>query len=130
MPDNYISKHIEIDWYQHGDHDFQSAKVLFREDGYTDTIAVPIQQPEEKYLKGYLLSKGWKLKKTNDLELLIASAADYNSSFNQFLDFARIASAFYIKERYPPSTPIEYPREEIAAYLNQAEQLIFLIKGK
>lgn len=128
MPDNQNHNNVEVNWYSRGEHDLESAKLLFREGGYTDTIAVLLEQALEKYLKGYLLSKGWKLKKTHDLELLITEAADYNNSLKQFLDFARLASAFYIKERYPPSPLMDYPRDEIASYITQAEELITKIK--
>jgi HEPN domain-containing protein len=128
MPDKSISENNILDWYKHGEHDLRSAQILFREKGYTDTIAFLIEQAAEKYLKGYLISKGWKLKKTHDLELLVTEAVDYNVSLKQFLDYARTVSAFYIEHRYPPSPPIDYPREETASLMKQTENLIDLIK--
>jgi HEPN domain-containing protein len=118
------------DWYRHGEDDLQGARILLREGGSTDTIALLIEQSAEKYLKGYLLSKGWKLKKTHDLELLLTEAVDFNPLFMPYLEYSRIVSAFYIEQRYPPSPQTEYPRKEIAHILVQTESLIALIKQK
>ncbi len=45
------------------DHDFQSAKFLLQLQEPADTITVRIQQAAEKYLKGYLFTRGWILRK-------------------------------------------------------------------
>ena len=55
------AKNIFMDWFLHGDNDLKSAKLLFSGDGPTENIAFFLQQAVEKYLKGYLLNKGWKL---------------------------------------------------------------------
>jgi HEPN domain-containing protein len=125
MPNDSNNK---LDWFRRAEHDLQDAKLLFQNMGHNDTIAVLIQQAIEKYLKGYLIGKGWKLKKTHDVELLLAEAAHYNQGLNKFLDFTRTITDFYIEERYPAGPPSEPPRQEIASYLQQAEELIILIK--
>ncbi len=129
MPDKQ-GQRIEKDWFLHAEHDLETARLIFRQGGYTDTIAVILQQAAEKYLKGYLLSKGWKLKKTHDLEVLVAEAITHTKEFEQFLDFARTVSAFYLEDRYPPGPPVDYPRNEIAALLEQTEKLIALIRSQ
>ena len=111
-----------------GEHDLQSARLLFQQGGPTDTIAVLVQQGAEKYLKGYLLTRGWKLQKTHDLEVLVSGAITHDKSFDQFLDFARMVSAYYLEDRYPPGPPADYPREEIADIMEQTEKLIAKIK--
>lgn len=125
MPDK---PNIEKEWFLRGDHDLESATLLFEQGGYTDTVAVLLQQAAEKYLKGYLLSKGWKLKKTHDLEVLVAEAATHDKAFEQFLNFARVVSAFYLEDRYPPGAPIDYPRKEIAVLMEQTKKLVAQIK--
>jgi len=116
------------DWFLHGDNDFQSAKLLFKNKGPTDNIALSLQQTVEKYLKGYLLSKGWKLHKIHDLELLISEAIRYDKAFKAFLDFARVISAVYVESRYPAGPPKEYSIEKISEWLEQTETLIALIE--
>ncbi len=125
MPDR---AKLAKEWFVRGDHDLQSARLLLNQGGPTDTIGVLIQQATEKYLKGYLIYNGWKLKKTHDLRGLIAEAVDYDPGFTDYQDFARKATAHYLENRYPPTLPVEYPREEMAAMLEQAEKLVARIK--
>ncbi|MBI4330008.1 MAG: HEPN domain-containing protein [Chloroflexi bacterium] len=92
----------------------QSARLLLAQGGYLDTIAVLLQQAAEKYLKGYLLAQGWKLRRIHDLEALVNDAIDYDKEFERFLDLARVLSGFYLKDRYPPAPSSMYNRDEIA----------------
>jgi HEPN domain-containing protein len=128
MPDKPGSGSISEEWLLRGEHDLQSARLLYEQEGPTDTIAILLQQAAEKYLKGYLLTRGWKLQKTHDLEVLVSQAITYDSKFDRFLDFARIISAYYIEDRYPPGPPADYPREEIAGLMEQTDVLVTLIK--
>ncbi len=43
-----------------------------------------LQQALEKYLKAYLLSKKWELKRIHDLEILVNEAAQFDSRFGSF----------------------------------------------
>ena len=129
MPDENMQKAIRQEWFLRGEHDFQSAHILLKQNGYPDTIAVLIQQAVEKYTKGFLLGKGWKLRKIHDLELLVEEATKYDKSFVPFLDLARRLSAFYIEDRYPPGPTRGYSQEEIATIYAQAADLITKFKN-
>ena len=124
MPDEIMQKAVTQEWFLRGEHDFQSADILLKQDGHADTIAVLIQQAVEKYTKGFLLGRGWKLRKIHDLELLVEEATKYDKSFIPFLDLARRLSAFYIEDRYPPGPTHGYSREEIKAIFAEASDLI------
>jgi len=128
MPDKAKRKNAGTEWFLRGDHDLQSARILVKQGGHTDTIAVLLQQATEKYLKGYLLTQGWRLKKIHDLEVLVSEAITHDKGFKQFLDFARKAAAFYLEVRYPPGPPTEYSEEEISDMLAQTEKLIAKIE--
>lgn len=106
MPDE---ARLAQEWFSRGDHDCQAAKVLVDKGGFTDTIAMLVQQAAEKYLKGYLVYHGWKLKKTHDLRRLVAEAVSHDPGFADFRDFARVATAYYLQDRYPPGPPADYP---------------------
>lgn len=125
MPDR---AKLAQEWFAHGDHDFQAARVLWSREEFTDITAMLLQQAAEKYLKGYLVYHGWELRKTHDLRRLVAEAINYDPSFADFRDFARAVTAYYFENRYPPGPPADYPREEIAAIMEQAEKLIGKIK--
>ena len=116
------------DWYLHGGRDLQSAKILLKSKGSSENIAFFLQQAAEKYLKGYLIKQGWKLKKIHDLEVLLSEASRHNESFKAYLDSARLMSAAYIESRYPLGPPKEYSIELVSEWLEQTETLIALIK--
>jgi len=125
MPDSLLFQ----DWFEKGKHDFEAAKIIFEANGYPDTIGVSLQQAFEKYIKGYLLSKGWRLKKLHDLRELILRAQEYNPVFRDYIGLARTLTAIYIEEKYPSGPPIEITREELASLYAQTEKLINLIKS-
>lgn len=57
------------EWVKKAQEDFRRvARRLAEED--VEDAAFHLQQALEKLLKGYLLSSGWQLKKTHDLEAL------------------------------------------------------------
>ncbi|MBI4294701.1 MAG: HEPN domain-containing protein [Chloroflexi bacterium] len=112
------------EWLARGANDVQTARLAFRAGAPTGTIAVLLQQAAEKCLKGYLLSRGWRLKKTHDLRELVDRAIDYDATFNDYLDMARRLTAYYLEDRYPPGPPMDYPSEEIDDMLGQTEKLI------
>jgi HEPN domain-containing protein len=124
MPD----RRILSEWLNRGAHDISAARLLFENNHYTDTIAYHIHQAMEKYLKGFLLFQGWKLKKIHDLEELLTEALEFQGDFSIYLDFARKVTAYYIEDRYPPGPPQDYPRDEIGKDLEMAEELIEKIK--
>ena len=60
-----------LEWFERGDHDVETAQLLYDQEGYTDTIAYHIQQAAEKYLKGYLVYKGHKPPRIHELDTLL-----------------------------------------------------------
>ena len=148
MPDRPSSTSSSMEWLVRGEHDLQSARLLLQQDGPTDTIAILLQQAVEKHLKGYLLSRGWKLRRTHDLEVLVSEAVSHDKAFEPFLqdlypaglygdvqiydddDLARVLSACYIEARYPPGPPREYPKKEMTNMLGETEQLIARIRQR
>lgn len=125
MPDR---AKLAKEWFARGSDDMQTARLAFGAGAPTATIAILLQQAAEKYLKGYLIYHGWELRKTHDIRRLMAEAINYDSSFIDFRDFARAVTAYYLEDRYPPGPPADYPREEIAGVMEQAEKLIVKIK--
>lgn len=125
MPDR---RKLAQEWLARGSNDLQTARLAFQAGAPTSTIAILLQQACEKYLKAYLVSKGWRLKKTHDLAELVDRAAEYDAAFGDYLDIARRLTAYYLEDRYPPGPPAEYPREEIAEIMGQTEKLIGKIR--
>ncbi|MEW5936978.1 MAG: HEPN domain-containing protein [Candidatus Thermoplasmatota archaeon] len=114
------------DWFERGQADIESAELLLVHGGDTAVIAMHIQQAVEKYLKGYLLSKGWKLKRTHDLAELLNDAIDYASKFEEFRSFCDEATAYYFESRYPMFA--EGPtKEDVESAFNNAKEIISMI---
>lgn len=116
------------EWFERGEHDISSAKLIFESGRYLDTTVVLVQQALGKYIKGYLLYQGWQLEKTHDLRRLLSQAMSYDPGFASFLDLARVVTAYYIENRYPPGPTSEYSKEDVAQILGEAKSLIKKIK--
>lgn len=63
-----MKEQVVKEWIERGEHDLEVAKILLAEKGYFDAVLFHLHQAVEKYLKGFLIYKGWKLKKIHDLE--------------------------------------------------------------
>ena len=116
------------EWFEKGEHDISGARILYNSNHFTDTIAMLLQQSIEKYLKGYLISQGWKLERIHDLVKLLAEASKYDQDFLLFEDDCRRISEYYFEARYPLGMVAEYPREEIEQSLEVADAIIDKIK--
>lgn len=117
------------EWFERGKHDFESAQLLYDEEGYTDSIAYHIQQAIEKYLKGFLVLNGKNPPKTHELDTLLNHAIPFNKSLAEFLGLCEKASRYYIENRYPPGPLIQHERSEMKSDLESAEELINRILG-
>ena len=125
MPDR---EKIPREWMRRGEDDLLAAKLAFQAGAPSSPITTLVQQACEKYLKGYLISLGWRLKKIHDLRELVDTAVEYDASFSDFMDLAHKLTAFYLEYRYPSIEYVDFRKEEILEMLEQAEKLIVKIK--
>jgi len=121
---------IVKEWFERGRHDFETAKILINNDVYYDVIMFLLEQAVEKYIKGYLIFNGWKLKKIHDIEMLLTEAMEFDRSFEKYLDAGRMLIAFYYETRYPPGPIPEISREEVVKILNLVEEVISKIRSE
>ncbi|MEK7310247.1 MAG: HEPN domain-containing protein [Planctomycetota bacterium] len=87
-----------------------------------------LQQAIEKYLKAYLLAKGWKLEYIHDLPKLLNYANGYDAKFGSFRTLCERATEYYTSERYPFFDEISPPNKEIKEALEKTKKLIRLIR--
>lgn len=99
MPDNKESFYPK-DWFEKAKKDLHQVKVLLA-DGDTEGAGFHLQQAVAKYLKGYLLSKGWKLQYVHGLVKLLNYTKDYDPSLEEFRALCEQVTGYYIIERYP-----------------------------
>ncbi|MBI3761746.1 MAG: HEPN domain-containing protein [Chloroflexi bacterium] len=55
----------------------------------------------EKYLKAYLISRGWTLKKTHDLLELLDLCEEYDPAFDSLVGDGSILNEYSVTGRYP-----------------------------
>ena len=123
-----MKKEVVKEWVERGKHDLEVAKILLAEEEYSDVVLFHVHQAVEKYLKGFLIYKGWRLKKIHDIELLITEAMSFDDEFQKYLDLGRELTAFYYEERYPSGPITSYSKEEIKEILEVAEEIIDKLK--
>ena len=114
------------DWFKKADNDLKAAEILFNAKNLA-SASFHIQQAIEKYLKGYLLSKGWKLRRIHELDELLDEALSHNPDFQKFRSLCEIATEYYIEDRYPLLISSELNRDELTAILKQTKELVKFI---
>ena len=75
-------------------------------------------------MKAFLLSKGWKLKRTHDLEALLDEAVEHDSSLDQFRVACAAITSYYLIERYPLSVETGLTEGEVRKSLEAVRDLI------
>ena len=89
------------DWHRRGEADLRAAEILLENDGDMQVAAALIQQGVEKHLKGWLLSKGWRLVRMHDLQRLLDDAVALDPTLERYYGLCERLTAFYYVDRYP-----------------------------
>ena len=126
MPDSIIPG----EWFAQGDLDVQAAEVLLAQSGPLAVVAFHLQQAIEKYLKGFLLSTGWSLRRIHDLEILLQQAIAHDTDFAPFLAACQRITEYYIEARYPIGVTTLFQRSALQTDLDTTRDLIALIRRK
>jgi HEPN domain-containing protein len=111
------------DWLALGEKDLLRVTRSLR-DKDPELAAFCLQQAVEKFLKAYLLSKGWKLRRIHDLEALLDDAVAYDPSLDQFRNSCQKITNYYVVERYPLAVEAEFTADEVRTSLEAAGELI------
>ncbi len=115
------------DWFRIGEKELKRAENLFNL-GDLAGAGFNIHQAIEKHLKGYLLSKGWELRRIHELEVLLNDAIIYEPSFEEFREACQKITDYYVEERYPFIITSELREEEVEESLEFAKRIIEKIK--
>ena len=71
------------------------------------TVCFMCQGSAEKYLKAYLIWKGWQLEKIHDLEEILKCCVKYNEEFDHLLPQCKLLNKYITEGRYPGDLPFE-----------------------
>lgn len=83
-----------------------------------------LQQAVEKFLKAFLLSRGWELERIHDLEALLNRALTHDASLEEFRPACQKITVFYVVERYPFVVEVAPTEEDVRTVLEQVQGLI------
>ena len=116
-----------LDWLHIAERDFSRVERLLDIDD-AQAAGFFLQQAIEKFLKAYLLSKGWRLRRIHDLEALLNEAVRYDESFDAFREPCQTITTFNIIDRYPVMTNVELSNDDIDKLVDQVRPLIARIQ--
>lgn len=111
------------DWRAVGRQDWHRIHVMLV-DGDAEAAGLFLQQSLEKFLKAYLLGKGWRLKKVHTLQSLLDEAAIHDRALLPFRSQCERVSAFYMAERYPTLGGTGLEIDEVKPLLPESRALI------
>jgi len=98
------------------------------DDGDAEEAGFWLQQAIEKYLKAYLLSKGWALRRVHDLEVLVNEASVHMPGLERYVGACRKISGYYLTERYPFMDSPLLTLEEVSGSRDEIVELVELIR--
>jgi len=122
------STHAE-DWLRIARKDLSRCRHLLAEDD-PEAAGFFLQQALEKYLKAFLLSKGWLLKRIHDLEMLLNDCLRYDASLEPFRSLCQRVTDYYFVERYPLTLEAGIDAEDVRQSLSEAETLARKIEAQ
>ncbi|HYE33029.1 MAG TPA: HEPN domain-containing protein [Methylomirabilota bacterium] len=116
------------DWFAFGAERLAAADLLHKHHGVTATGIETLQESVERFLKGYLIARGWALVKTHDLPRLLREAAEHEPKFAKYRSFAAELTEDFFAQHYPgeDTTHVGENYEDLRA---QAGELIDLIRS-
>src|SRR2546429_5087504 len=89
------------DWYHLAADRLHAADTLFDGPEVTYAGIELLHEALERYLKGYLISQGWLLRRTHDLGELLADATGYDPRFAAFQQLADNLTDQFWAQHYP-----------------------------
>jgi HEPN domain-containing protein len=117
------------DWIKVAKKDWHRMEIMLdKEDA--EAAGYFLQQSLEKYLKAFLLQKGWKLKKIHELDALLDDAVTFASELTSFYPLCERISGYYFTERYPSLTEEELSCEEVEKDMQEAKEFIKAMFGE
>ena len=88
-------------WYLLAKERMEAADALLATRGACYSAVELLQESVERYLKGFLIGKGWPLQRIHNLSTLLDAAVEINSQFKAFADLCENLTAQYWEQHYP-----------------------------
>jgi HEPN domain-containing protein len=115
-------------WRWQADRRWEAAREMFDMTTVPEEIVVEnVHQAIERYLKWYLLARGWRSRKTHDLVELLVEAQKHLSALDKFVPMCMRLNACFLEERYPHPSMSVPDREQLQSDFVVAERMIKLL---
>ena len=113
-------------WLEAGRARLTSADHLHFAEGASAAVVELLQEAVERYLKGYLIDRGWSLQRIHDLTVLLDAAAGYDARFRAFLDMSEALTDQFWAQHYPGGdlTDVGSDYEELRKSVGEMAELI------
>jgi len=89
------------DWFSHAIERLYASDILRATEGPSSSASYLLHQSIERLLKGYLISKGWRLEKTRDLCCLVREAVKTNPEFEKYYDMSEALTRDFRSQQFP-----------------------------
>ncbi len=89
------------DWFLLAQERLEKADLLFNLCGPSYSGVELLQEAVERYLKGYLVAKGWPLERIHDLNRLVEAAMAFDPQFGDFAELAHSLTEQFWEQHYP-----------------------------
>ena len=127
MPLEQTDENDPAHWFEFARERLRCADALFAAFGPTWTAIELLQEAVERFLKGYLIATGWRLRRVHDLQQLMHEAAERDARFAEFYAFARELTEEFFAVHYPGGS-IEDVAENFAERRSATAALLKLIE--
>ncbi len=117
------------DWLRLAERDWKRVERLLDEHD-PELAGFCLQQAVEKFLKAFLLSRGWQLRRIHNLDTLLDDAITHDASLEDFRSVCQKITAFYFVERYPFIVETGMVEEDVRSSLEQVKELIEKLRAK
>lgn len=114
------------EWLRIAERDWARVGRLLR-DGDAELAAFCLQQAVEKFLKAFLLNRGWRLRRTHDLEALLDDAVAFDARLDSFRAACQTITKYYMMERYPVGPMAAITLDEVSRNRDAADALIAML---
>lgn len=112
-----------LEWLNLAKRNLDTARLLIRENHYTDSIAIEIQQTIEKSFKSVYAYYGINIPRTHALTILFNFVNEKIPLNVTDIEVIITISDYYETDRYPGPRYVVPTREEVETFFIVAEQL-------
>jgi len=111
------------EWLAVARRDWQRVRMILST-GDAELAAYLLQQCLEKYLKAYLLERGWRLRRTHLLANLLDEAVEFDRRLEAHRALCERVSGYFLVGRYPLLGVAHMGLEQVTGEVEEARVMI------